>query len=183
MKLVIASDIHGSEHYCRLLLDAFAREEADKLLLLGDILYHGPRNPLPEGYQPQAVAQLLNQHKQKILCVRGNCDSDAEQMLLEFPIQAEYAILSIGKAMVFATHGHVHNESYLPMLSQGDVLLCGHTHVPALADRGAYYYINPGSVTLPKENSAHSYLVLEDDTFTLKTLAGEVQGQMRILSV
>lgn len=180
MKWLIASDIHGSELYCRKLLEAFERERADKLLLLGDLLYHGPRNPLPEGYSPQAVAELLNAYKQQILCVRGNCDSEAEQMMLEFPVMAEYAIVAVGKHMVFATHGHKHNEAGLPMLQQGDVLLCGHTHVPVLADRGEYIYANPGSVTLPKADSTHGYLVLEDNTFTLKTLSGQTLKKLCI---
>ncbi len=174
MKYIIASDLHGSEVYCRKLIEALKRERADKLLLLGDLLYHGPRNPLPEGYDPQAVASLLNAHKQQILCVRGNCDSEVDQMLLEFPILAEYCILSVGNRMMFATHGHRYNEQHLPMLQQGDVLLHGHTHVPALADRGAYLFANPGSLALPKEESESSYLVLDNHTLSLQTLSGEV---------
>ncbi|MBR4860249.1 MAG: phosphodiesterase [Alphaproteobacteria bacterium] len=170
MKIMIASDIHGSATYCNDLLEAFEREAADKLLLLGDILYHGPRNPLPDRYDPQAVAKLLNQYKQQILCVRGNCDSEVDQMMLEFPIMAEYCILSVGKRMVFATHGHQYNEAHLPMLQAGDVLLHGHTHVPMLVDRGEYFYANPGSVSLPKENSPRSYLLLDEENFTLKAL-------------
>lgn len=180
MKFLIASDIHGSELYCRALIEALEREQADKLLLLGDLLYHGPRNPLPEGYQPQAVAALLNRYQKQILCVRGNCDSEVDQMMLEFPILAEYCILSAGKRMIYATHGHIHNEINLPMLQTGDVLLHGHTHIPMLVDRGDYIYANPGSVTLPKEGSAHSYLVLEHETFTLKTLSGEVIKEMQL---
>ena len=180
MKYMIASDIHGSELYCKDLLDAMQREQADKLLLLGDLLYHGPRNPLPEGYSPQAVAELLNAHKQQILCVRGNCDSEVDQMMLEFPIMAEYCIVSAGTRMIFATHGHVHHEANLPMLQPGDVLLHGHTHIPALEARKGYIYANPGSVTLPKGGSARSYLVLEDTMFTLKTLQGDVLAQLSL---
>ena len=178
MKIMIASDLHGSELYCKKLLEVMKREQADKLLLLGDLLYHGPRNPLPEGYNPQAVAELLNAHKQQILCVRGSCDSEVDQMLLEFPIMAEYCILSAGRRMLFATHGHTYHEKHLPMLQTGDVLLHGHTHIPVLADRGDYIYANPGSVTLPKGDSARSYLLLENDVFTLKTLSGEVLEQL-----
>lgn len=174
MKLLIASDLHGSATYCQKLLDAFAREQADKLLLLGDLLYHGPRNPLPEGYDPKAVATLLNAHKQQILCVRGNCDSEVDQMMLEFPIMADYCILSAGKRMLFATHGHQYNEARLPMLQPGDVLLHGHTHIPALEDRGTYIYANPGSVTLPKQDSLRGYLLLEGTTLTLKDLENTV---------
>lgn len=178
MKFVIASDIHGSEKYCRKLLEAFQRERADKLLLLGDLLYHGPRNPLPEAYNPQATALLLNQYKQNIVCVRGNCDSEVDQMMLEFPIMADYCVLATGKQMIYATHGHVYHKDHLPMLQAGDVLLHGHTHIPDLANHGAYIYANPGSVTLPKENSPQSYLVLEGQTFTLKSLAGTVLKQL-----
>ena len=180
MKIMIASDLHGSEIYCKKLLEVMKQEQADKLLLLGDLLYHGSRNPLPEGYNPQAVAEMLNAHKQQILCVRGNCDSEVDQMLLEFPIMAEYCILSAGRRMLFATHGHTYHENHLPMLQTGDVLLHGHTHIPALADRGDYIYANPGSVTLPKGGSARSYLVLEDTMFTLKTLQGDVLAQLSL---
>lgn len=170
MKMMIASDIHGSAFYCRQLLEAFKREQADKLLLLGDLLYHGPRNPLPEEYDPKAVAAMLNAHKQFILCVRGNCDGEVDQMMLEFPILADYCILAVEKRMIFATHGHHFHEKQLPQLQQGDVLLHGHTHIPALEDRGAYIYANPGSVTLPKEESIRGYLILEGTMLTLKDL-------------
>ena len=180
MKLMIASDIHGSAFYCRALLEAFDREQADRLLLLGDLLYHGPRNPLPEEYDPKAVAALLNARKQQVLCVRGNCDGEVDQMMLEFPIMADYCIVAVGKRMVFATHGHHYNENQLPMLQPGDVLLHGHTHIPVLEDRGAYVLANPGSVTLPKQESVRGYLLLEDNTLTLKALDGTVQQQLTI---
>lgn len=174
MKWMIASDIHGSAYDCRKLLEVFAREEADKLLLLGDLLYHGPRNPLPEEYDPKAVVAMLNAHKQQILCVRGNCDGEVDQMMLEFPIMADYCILAVGKRMIFATHGHHFNEKQLPQLQAGDVLLHGHTHIPALEDRGTYIYANPGSVTFPKEDSMRGYLLLEGTTLTLKDLEDTV---------
>ena len=180
MKLMIASDIHGSVRYCRALLEAFDREQADKLLLLGDLLYHGPRNPLPEEYDPKAVAALLNARKQQILCVRGNCDGEVDQMMLEFPIMADYCIATAGKRMVFATHGHHYNENQLPMLQSGDVLLHGHTHIPVLEDRGAYILANPGSVTLPKQESVRGYLLLDDSVLTLKALGGTIQQQLTI---
>lgn len=170
IKYLIASDIHGSAFYCRKLLEAFDREEADKLLLLGDILYHGPRNPLPEEYNPKEVARMLNERKEKILCVRGNCDGEVDQMMLEFPILADYCLLSVGKRMIFATHGHHFNEKNLPMLSEGDVLLHGHTHIPVLEEREGYILANPGSVTLPKENSIRGYLLLDEKSFILKDL-------------
>ena len=110
MKLMIASDIHGSSFYCKEMLDAFDREQADKLLLLGDILYHGPRNDLPKDYAPKAVISLLNERKEKLLCVRGNCDTEVDQMVLQFPIMADYAIFYAGNRMIYATHGHNFNR-------------------------------------------------------------------------
>ena len=180
MKIMVASDIHGSALYCRRMLERFDEEGADKLLLLGDLLYHGPRNPLPEEYNPKAVAEMLNARKQQILCVRGNCDGEVDQMMLEFPIMADYCILSIGSRMVFATHGHHHNENSLPMLQEGDILLHGHTHIPVLEDRGAYMLANPGSVTLPKQNSVRGYLLLEDGILTLKDLDNTTEQKLSI---
>lgn len=173
MKIMIASDIHGSAYYCKKMVEAYRREQADKLLLLGDILYHGPRNDLPREYDPKAVIQMLNAIKEEILCVRGNCDTEVDQMVLEFPIMAEYCILYTGERMVFATHGHKFNLENLPMLKAGDVLLNGHFHVPAHKKVGDIIYMNPGSVSIPKEESAHGYMVMEDETFTWKNLEGE----------
>ena len=180
MKIMVASDIHGSALYCRRMLERFDEEGADKLLLLGDLLYHGPRNPLPEEYNPKAVAEMLNARKQQILCVRGNCDGEVDQMMLEFPIMADYCILSVGSRMIFATHGHHHNENSLPMLQEGDILLHGHTHIPVLEDRGAYMLANPGSVTLPKQESVRGYLLLEEGALTLKDLDNTVEQKLFI---
>lgn len=180
MKLLIASDIHGSARWCEALLERFQEECAHRLLLLGDILYHGPRNPLPDGYDPQKVAALLNAHRTEIFCVRGNCDSEVDQMVLEFPILGEYALLPMQNRMVFATHGHVYNLDALPPLAPGDILLHGHTHLPSLLSCGNVTYINPGSVALPKENNPHSYMILEGDTFTLKNLeTGEEMSSVK----
>ena len=175
MKMMIASDIHGSVSDCQQLLEAFDREQADKLLLLGDLLYHGPRNPLPGTYDTKRVAALLNARKQQILCVRGNCDGEVDQMMLEFPILADYCILSVGKRMIFATHGHHYNTACPPPLAKGDILLHGHTHVPAWQEFGSgNLYLNPGSVAIPKENSAHSYMMLTDSGFAWKDLEGSI---------
>lgn len=173
MKLLIASDIHGSAYYCEQLIDALTREKADKLLILGDILYHGPRNDLPKGYEPKKVIEQLNNIKDKILCVRGNCDTEVDQMVLDFPILSEYCILYVGNHMIFATHGHNFNEQKLPKLQKGDILLHGHTHIPKCVDHTDYLYINPGSVSIPKENSKNSYLTLTDNLLEWKTLNGE----------
>ncbi len=225
MKLMIASDIHGSAYYCRKMLEAYDREKADKLLLLGDILYHGPRNDLPKEYAPKEVIAMLNARKQEILCVRGNCDTEVDQMVLEFPILAEYCFLNLDGQNIYATHGHVWNPKKLPMLKAGDILLNGHTHVefPILAEycflnldgQNIYathghvwnpkklpmlkagdillnghthvpaceeiktesgdfaMYMNPGSVSIPKEHSEHSYMVCENGVFEWKNLEGE----------
>ena len=121
MKLMIASDIHGAAGYCRALLDAFDRERADRLLLLGDILYHGPRNDLPDEYAPKQVLAMLNERRDKIFCVRGNCDTEVDQMVLTFPILADYSVFPAADRLVYATHGHVFNTSHLPPLCPGDI--------------------------------------------------------------
>ncbi len=171
MKWMIASDLHGSAYYCRKMLEAFEREGADRLFLLGDLLYHGPRNDLPREYAPKEVIPLLNGKKEKLLCVRGNCDAEVDQMVLEFPVLADYAVLPVGQRLIYATHGHIYNVKNLPPLAPGDVLLHGHTHVPAWTEFGqGNLYLNPGSVSIPKENSPHSYMTLEENTMQWKEL-------------
>ncbi len=170
----MASDIHGSSLWCGGLLEAFGREEPDRLLLLGDILYHGPRNDLPEGYDPKAVIAQLSGIKERILAVRGNCDTEVDQMVLPFPIMADYCIILLAGLAVYATHGHRFNPDSPPPLAKGDVLLYGHTHVPACEERDGILYMNPGSVSIPKENSPRGYMMLEDSAFSWKTLDGAV---------
>ena len=171
MKWMIASDLHGSAYYCRKMLEAFEREEADRLFLLGDLLYHGPRNDLPREYAPKEVIPLLNGKKEKLLCVRGNCDAEVDQMVLKFPVLADYAVLPVGQRLIYATHGHIYHVKNLPPLAPGDVLLHGHTHVPAWTEFGqGNLYLNPGSVSIPKENSPHSYMTLEGNTMQWKEL-------------
>lgn len=207
MRIMIASDIHGSAHYCRRMLDAFDREDADRLLLLGDILYHGPRNDLPEGYAPKEVIAMLNERKSQIFCVRGNCDTEVDQMVLEFPILADYCILTLdaGKSsgrysegdpagtdqeqtdasqrtgghehsrLIYATHGHRFNIDNQPPLSDGDILLQGHTHIPSWESFGSgSICLNPGSVSIPKAGSRHSYMILEGRQASWKDLAGDI---------
>lgn len=181
MKWMIASDLHGSAVYCRRMIEAFEREGADRLLLLGDLLYHGPRNDLPEGYAPKEVMPLLNGMKSKLLCVRGNCDAEVDQMVLDFPILADYAVLPVGQRLVYATHGHVHNLKNLPPLAPGDILLHGHTHIPAWTEFGEENLcLNPGSLSIPKDGSAHSYMTLEEETFCWKTLGGETYHELSL---
>lgn len=172
MKFLIASDIHGSAYWCQQLIEAFHFEGADKLVLLGDILYHGPRNDFPDDYSPKKVFEMLNQIKDKILCVRGNCDSEVDQMVLEFPIQADYAVADLNGHTLFFTHGHLYNSENPPLLKKGDVLFNGHFHLPQnrVMKNGAFY-ANCGSTALPKEDTPHSYILIEDNTLTWKDLA------------
>ena len=170
MTVMIASDIHGSAAFCAKMAERFREEDADRLLLLGDLLYHGPRNDLPLEYEPKKVIEMLNALGQRIFCVQGNCDSQVDQMVLGFPICAEYAVFAAGKSLVYASHGHIFNAENPPPLCNGDILLCGHTHVPAKKSCGKFTYLNPGSVSIPKEGSAHSYMVYEDGLFVWKNL-------------
>ena len=156
------------------MLAAFEREKADRILLLGDILYHGPRNDLPRDYAPKEVIELLNPLSSKLLCVRGNCDTEVDQMVLSFPILADYAVIPVGDRLIYATHGHKFGEDNPPPLSHGDILLCGHTHVPKCTDHGNFVYLNPGSVSIPKEDSHRGYMTLEDGVFLWKDMAGTV---------
>ena len=175
MKLLIASDIHGSAYYCGQLLEAYRREGAERLLLLGDILYHGPRNDLPRDYAPKQVLAMLNAQKTHIFCVRGNCDTEVDQMVLEFPILADYCLLTAGERLIYATHGHNYNMKVLPPLLPGDVLLHGHTHIPAWERFGeGNLYLNPGSVSIPKNGSPNGFMLLEGHRMSWKTLAGEI---------
>ena len=172
VKWMIASDIHGSAFYCEKMLAAFVREGADRLLLLGDLLYHGPRNDLPQGYAPKEVIAQLSPLKDKVFCVRGNCEAEVDQMVLPFPVLAEYCLLEQKGRVIFATHGHHYNLETPPLLQPGDVLLHGHTHIPAKDNSLGFWYLNPGSVSLPKENTPHSYMTLEDGVFLWKDLEG-----------
>ena len=181
MKIMVASDIHGSAYYCRKIIDAFEREEADKLLLLGDILYHGPRNDLPRDYAPKSVIEMLNAIKNRILCVRGNCDTEVDQMVLDFPVLSDYAMLFIGDRCFYATHGHKYNpENPLPM-QKGDIMLFGHTHIPMCETRDGFTFINTGSVSIPKENSAHSYVVIDEKAVCFKDIDGNVYNEYNLL--
>ncbi|MBR2972393.1 MAG: phosphodiesterase [Clostridia bacterium] len=175
MKLLIASDIHGDIESAEILINVFNKEKCDKIVLLGDILYHGPRNDLPGRYAPKEVISLLNKYKDRILAVRGNCDTEVDQMVLEFPILADYAILSLDGLTVYATHGHNYNTKTPPPMANGDILLHGHTHVIRAEKFGEENtYINPGSITLPKENCPRSYVIYEDRKFTFYNTDSEI---------
>ena len=180
MKYLIASDIHGSEYYCKKMLDAFNKEGADRLLLLGDLLYHGPRNELPRDYNTKSVTKMLNAYKDKIIAVRGNCDAEVDQMVLEFPMMADYAVVNDGVINIFATHGHIYNDENLPNLSNIDVMLNGHFHVPTCNVHDDYIYINPGSVSIPKEESWYSYMTLENGEFIWYDMDGVEKKRYKV---
>ena len=170
MKLLIASDIHGSAYYCRKLIDVFETRKPDRMLLLGDLLYHGPRNDLPREYNPKAVITMLNAIADKLLCVRGNCEAEVDQMVLSFPVMAEYAVLYDGDRELFASHGHHITPENPPALPEGAILLGGHTHVAEDRDCGHFRYRNPGSVSIPKGGTARGCLLYENGEFTAISL-------------
>ena len=175
MKLIIASDIHGDLTAAEQVISFYKKEKCDKILLLGDLLYFGPRNCLTEHYNPQGVIKLLNENKSSILAVRGNCDAEVDQMVLEFPIMADYCYLSLDGLTVFATHGHHHNTATPPPLRKGEILLHGHTHVLRCEEFGdENFYLNPGSTTYPKENNPKTYMIYENRCFTVKDFDGNV---------
>ena len=180
MKLMIASDLHGDSACTEALLERYRASGARRLLLLGDILYHGPRNPLPAGYAPKEVIAMLNARRERILCVRGNCEAEVDQMVLDFPVLADYAVLWEGSRLIYCTHGHVYNTGKLPPLQEGDVLLHGHTHIPAWEDHGTYRYLNPGSVAIPKEGSWHGYMTLENGRFLWKDFDGAIHHELTL---
>lgn len=170
---MFASDIHGDAARAAATLDAFAREGAEKLFLLGDLLYFGPRNKLTESYDPQGVIKLLNENKDKLLAVRGNCEAEVDQMVLDFPIMAEYAYLCVDGFSMLLTHGHKINMESAANLRAGEILIHGHTHVPCIERFGnGNIYLNPGSTTYPKENNPPTYMIYEDGVFMIKELFG-----------
>lgn len=169
MKLLIASDIHGSAYYCARLMELMEREQPDKLILLGDLLYHGPRNDLPRNYAPKQVIPMLSQYADRILAVRGNCEAEVDQMVLPFPCMADYAVLLVDGVTFYLTHGHHWNPDHLPPLAAGSVFLFGHTHVKLDEVRGGIRCLNPGSISIPKDGS-HSCLLYENGLFTFRIL-------------
>jgi len=167
MKLFIASDLHGSAHWCRRMLQAFRDSGADKLVFLGDILYHGPRNDLPEEYAPKAVIEMLNPLADRIIAVRGNCESEVDGIVLDFPVSADYGVVADENVTMYLSHGH----RMVPKMVRGTVYLTGHTHVPLAETVDGYIHLNPGSASIPKEGSAHSYILYEKGIFTWHDLA------------
>lgn len=174
MKYMFASDIHGSAYYCERMLEVYEQSGAGRLILLGDLLYHGPRNELPKEYDPKKVTAMLNAHKDRIYAVRGNCDAEVDQMVLEFPIMADYALLELNGKTFYATHGHLYHQDCLPPMKSGDILIHGHIHLPVAQEMGGQYLLNPGSTSLPKEGNPNSYGMLDGDVFTIYDFDGNV---------
>ncbi len=175
MKLLICSDIHGDLDSMNKIMNAYKTEDADKILILGDLLYHGPRNDLPDTYAPKQVIEMLNANNELLLCVRGNCDTEVDQMVLNFPILADYAYLELDGLRIFATHGHKYNKESMPPLKSGEILLHGHTHIFCCEDIGAaIFYLNPGSCAIPKNGNPRSYMIYENRAFTVKDFAGNI---------
>lgn len=182
MKLFFISDIHGSFHYLKLAMKCYQNEKAGNIILLGDSLYHGPRNPLPEDYNPQEVANLLNKYSSRVISVRGNCDSEVDQMIIKYPMMSDYSFILHEGRRIFLSHGHLYNQENLPDLREGDVFAFGHIHIPLAEKRDGIYIINPGSISLPKENNPNSYGIIENNVFQVKDLDGNVLKQIQFNS-
>lgn len=178
MKIFILSDIHGSASLLERALGLFQASGARHLILLGDVMYHGARNPLPEGYDPKRVAEMLGGIADRIIAVRGNCDSEVDQMVLNFPITADYSSLLLGGRRVFITHGHLFSETSLPPLAAGDAFLFGHTHIPRAEKQNGVYLLNPGSISMPKENTPRCCALLDESGFTVTDLDGHVYKEI-----
>ncbi len=179
MKIMFMSDIHGSMKYLNMAMDKFEEEKADKIVLLGDLL-EGSRNQPDYFYNPEGLAELLNQYKDKIIAVSGNCDNMMDQRLLEFDIRANYKEIDFGERRIFATHGHRYNKENMPELDEGDIFIHGHLHVPIAEMFEGVYYLNPGSVSLPRQNSKNSYGILDENKFVIKDLDGNIVKEIKI---
>ena len=175
MKYFFASDIHGSAFYTKKILEKYKENAADKLILLGDLLYHGPRNDLPKDYSPKEVFALLNEFKDDIIAVRGNCDSE-----VEFPMQSDYCVGIFNDIYFFITHGHIYSEDRLPKLSKGSAFIYGHVHLPIAKNVDGIYILNPGSASLPKENNPNSYAILDNDIFSIYDFDGNVLKEIKL---
>ena len=169
MKLLIASDIHGSAYWCGRLMELMEEFDPDHLILLGDLLYHGPRNDLPRDYAPKQVIPMLSKFADRIIAVRGNCEAEVDQMVLPFPCMADFSQLLVDGNLLYLTHGHHHSPDNLPPLKEGSLFLSGHTHIKLDEIRNGIRCINPGSVSIPKDGS-HSCLLYENGTFSFKIL-------------
>ena len=180
MKYFFASDIHGSSFYTKRVLEKYKESNAAKLILLGDLLYHGPRNDLPKDYCPKEVFAMLNDFKDDIIAVRGNCDSEVDQMVLDFPMRADYSICVFNDIYFFITHGHIFGEENMPNLPRGSAFIYGHVHLPIAKNIDGIYILNPGSASLPKEENPNSYAILEDDLFSIYDFEGNVLKEIKL---
>lgn len=179
MKVMFISDIHGSYYWAKKAIDKFYEEKADRLIILGDILYHGPRNDLPKDYDCKKVIALLNPLKHKIIAVRGNCDSEVDQMVLDFPMRSDYALMDIDNHHFFMTHGHLYDENNLPLLNPKDIFIHGHYHVPMIKEVNDIYILNPSSISLPKAG-VNSYGIYEDDIFMIKDFNNQIVDKITL---
>ena len=182
MKLIIISDIHGDADSTNAVIAIFNEEKADKIVILGDILYHGPRNDLPKGYNPKEVIRILNEYKDKIIAVRGNCDAEVDQMVLNFPIMDKNRYIQLDNNIrLFLTHGHHYNEQTPPKLSAREIIVHGHTHIPKCTKFGNdNYCLNPGSISIPKNGYESSYMIYENRTFTIKDFLGNTMFNLNL---
>ncbi len=174
MKYFVISDIHGSSFYLKKAMERFEEERADFIIILGDILYHGARNDLPKGYNPKEIIEILNKKAEIIMAIRGNCESEVDQMVLDFPVNASYSNMIVGDKRFFITHGHLYNENNRVKLAENSCFLSGHTHILKAEKIDGIHYLNPGSLSIPKNGNPHSYAILNEKTFTIKNLDGEI---------
>ena len=179
MKYLVVSDIHGSSYYARKIEEIINREEPDKIILLGDLYYHGPRNPLTEEYAPKDVADILNSHKDKILAVRGNCDAEVDQMISEFKLE-ENLRLEIGGKKFFFTHGHKFNMDFWPN-EDFDVLVYGHFHTGFIKEFEGKIFVNAGSISLPKNGTKNNYLIIDETKISLKDVGGNAIEEVKYI--
>lgn len=173
MKLMFISDIHGSEYWLDKALEIYGQGDFDRLVILGDVLYHGPRNPLPEGYDPKGVLAKLNALSEEIIAIRGNCDSEVDQMVLEFRVLNEEGHLVLEEDQFYLCHGHHLDEENLPKLRKGSIICHGHTHIPRIDSVGDYIIFNPGSIALPKNDTPHAYGIYENGSLSVYDIGGE----------
>lgn len=174
MKYAVVSDIHGDLSGALAFQKACEEIQPDRILCLGDILYHGPRNDLPDAYAPKKVIPIMNSFTDKIIAVRGNCEAEVDQMVLSFPCMADYNVIPFGRQNIFMSHGHIYSPDHLPPLNQNDIFLSGHTHIPTAEQRNGIYLLNPGSISLPKGGHPKTYGILDESGFTVYTIEHSV---------
>ena len=178
MKLLVVSDIHGSAYYAEKIPEIFEREKADKIIVLGDLYYHGPRNPLTKDYSPMKVAEILNSLKDRLDVIKGNCDAEVDEMISEFKFK-EHLLLDVNNMKVYFTHGHKNNMDNLPD-EQIDMMVYGHFHTGFIVKKDGIIFANPGSISLPKDNTKNSYLILDKESIVLKDIDGNVIDEFKL---